>query len=210
MEFLWRYPLAVKFIRCYDSIQMPTITDVEQKIAQFNSENGPVEWLLTELFSKYPRNSDSDEVLLKTKVLNSLYNTNILAVGTVARHIVELPDLDALLATGSPEAVNLIAKVSIRGKGFWFLSFATKYCSWQNPSAYPIFDKNVYACLRFYREQDAFAKFALKDLWEYPVLFEAVTAFRRFYGLEQFNFKDLDKFLYQHGEELSSLSQNQA
>jgi hypothetical protein len=185
---------------------MPTVNDVKERIAQFNVENEEVEWLLTELFAKYPKNTDFNEVLLKTKLLNSLYSTNILAVGAVARHIVELPDLDALLAAGSPNAVNLIAKVSIQGKGFWFFSFATKYCSWHNPSAYPIFDKNVYACLRFYRKQDRFANFALKDLWDYPILLKAVTEFRAFYGLEQFNFKELDKFLYQHGEELSSPS----
>ena len=185
---------------------MPTVNDVKERIAQFNVENEEVEWLLTELFAKYPKNTDFNEVLLKTKLLNSLYSTNILAVGAVARHIVELPDLDALLAAGSPNAVNLIAKVSIQGKGFWFLSFAPKYCSWHNPSAYPIFDKNVYACLRFYRKQDRFANFALKDLWDYPILLKAVTEFRAFYGLEQFNFKELDKFLYQHGEELSSPS----
>jgi hypothetical protein len=185
---------------------MPTVNDVREKIAEFNRENEQVEWLLTELFAKYHKNTDYDAVLVKTKVLNLLYNTAILAIGAVARPIVALSGLDTLLAAESPDAVGLIANVSIQEKKYWFFSFATKYCSWHNPTAYPIFDKNVYACLRFYRKQDRFAKFALKDLWDYSAFLGVVTEFRRFYGLEQFNFKELDKFLYQHGSSLPPLS----
>ena len=185
----------------------PTIDDARVRIAQFNKENEQVEWLLTELFTKYPNNTNFNEVFLKTTVLNLLYTTNILAVNTVAQHIVGLSSLDTLLADGSPEAVRLIANVSINGKKFCFYSFATKYCSWHNQSGYPIFDRNVCACLRFYQKQDQFVKkFALDDLWYYRVFSDVLTKFRMRYGLEELNFKELDKFLYQHGAELLSQS----
>ena len=185
---------------------MFSITDVNKRIEQFDKENGPIEWLLTQLFRQFRSNTDLSEVLLKTKVLNLLYSTRIGDVNTVASHIVGLGGIDALLSAGSPDAVGLIANVQIKHRNFCFYSFATKYCSWHNPAAYPIYDKHVDTCLWFYKKQDPSATFLHQELWNYSIFLKVVSAFRNSYGLDSFTFKQLDKFLFYHGEELLSQS----
>jgi hypothetical protein len=82
-------------------------------------------------------------------------------------------------------------------------SFASKYCHWHNPTAYPIYDGNVEACLWFYRKQDGFATFA-RDGYSYPEFVRRVNAFRDFYGLTSFTYKQLDKLLWYLGDTLLS------
>jgi hypothetical protein len=130
---------------------------------------------------------------------NSLYATQIYALAAVARHIAGLR-IDSQLATGSLDAVDLIANVDISGKQRRNFSFATKYCSWHNPVSYPIYDTQVDASLWAYQRQDLFAPFARQDLRNYATFFTVVTAFRTFYGLDELSFKQLDKFLWLSGK----------
>ena len=131
----------------------PTADEVIRAEKKFDEENGPTEWVLTQLFQKFPENNDSEEVIVKTKVLNALYSTYILAVKRVATHITNL-GIDPDLRAGKPEIVDRIAKVQLQnGKTRNYFCFASKYCSWHNPMAYPIYDRNVEACLWCYRKQ---------------------------------------------------------
>ena len=77
-----------------------------------------------------------------------------------------------------------------------YLSFASKFCSWHNPTAYPIYDGNVHECLYSYQKQDSFAEFQNEDdLYYYQKLLDTVVAFRNHYGLNSLSFKQLDKFM---------------
>ncbi|MGA2905827.1 MAG: hypothetical protein ABSD98_18535, partial [Candidatus Korobacteraceae bacterium] len=185
------------------SLSRPTVDDVNKAEKKFDDENGSIEWLLTQLFEKFPDNTGPNEVLLKTKVLNLLYETRILAVNAVAQHITSLVNIDSCLTAGSPDAVDLIVSVKLGDKVRNNFSFATKYCNWHNPAAYAIYDGNVDACLWCYKKQDSFTTFARQDLRYsgYPVFLRIVTAFRDFYGLNSFSFKQLDKFLWEKGPE---------
>jgi len=178
----------------------PTADEVIAAEKIFDEENGPAEWLLTQLFQRFPNNTDLNEVALKTKVLNLLYNTQIRAVNIVASHIIGL-GIDSSLSDGSPDAVDLIAKVRFGDKERNNFSFASKYCNWHNPTAYPIYDVNVEACLWRYKKQDGFAKYP-REGYQYPDFLNIVTAFRNFYGLDSFTFKQLDKYLWYQGEKL--------
>jgi len=107
-------------------------------------------------------------VLLKVLVLNKLYGAMIrdIDVETVAKHIAGLASdrlLDQLLGQGSLDAVFLITDCPNVKQ---YLSFASKFCSWHNPTAYPISDKSVRACLWSYGKQYHFAKFRSEDLDE--------------------------------------------
>lgn len=181
-------------------LSRPTIDDVIRAEKKFDEENGAVEWLLTRLFKQYPENTDVDQVLLKTKVLNLLYSTQIRAVNVVAKHITGL-GIDPYLSAGAPEVVDLIAKVKLGEKIRNNFSFASKYCSWHNPTAYPIYDGNVDACLWHYKKQDSFIAFP-RNGYSYPDFVRIMIAFRDFYGLTLFSFKQLDKFLWYRGETL--------
>ncbi|MGA7314894.1 MAG: hypothetical protein WBX22_13065 [Silvibacterium sp.] len=49
-----------------------------------------------------------------------------------------------------------------------------------------------------------FAKFTQNDLWDYEKFHKIVTAFRDHYGLGSLSYKEIDKFLYQLGNEYFS------
>ena len=93
----------------------PTADEVIRAQETFNEENGPIEWILKQLFEKFPENTDFGEVVVKTKVLNVLYSTQIRAVNIVARHICSIA-IDADLKAGNPEIVDGIAKVQLSDK----------------------------------------------------------------------------------------------
>jgi hypothetical protein len=159
---------------------------------------------LGQLWAQFPRNTETAHVLLKVLVLNKLYSAQVrdIDVEILARHIAGL-GIDPLLAEGSPSTVDLITNCdNLRN----YFSFASKYCSWHNPDAYPIYDSRVDECLWSYQKRDGFAKkkFLRKDLWVYPGFCEVVTQFRDFYKLGSFNFKAIDKFLWLQGESLFS------
>jgi hypothetical protein len=180
----------------------PTADDVIRAAKKFDEENGPTEWVLTQLFQKFPENTDFGEVVVKTKVLNALYAVHVLAVSKVARHICSLA-IDADLKAGKAEIVDRIAKVQLSDKIHNFFAFASKYCSWHNPTEYPIYDSNVEECLWCYKKQDRFAEFDRYG-YDYPKFKGRVDAFRNFYGLSSTSYKQLDKFLWSLGDTLLS------
>lgn len=158
---------------------------------------------ISKLFQAFPHNQKIEDVWLKVVALNSLYNTNIYATYDVAKRVCEL-NIDAQLEQRSPEVVNQIASVKIRGKARRNYSFASKYCSWHVPDAYPIYDSFVERLIWAYEKQDRFAQFRRADLQDYPRYKETIESFRNFYGLTQFDFKKLDKFLWLYGKEVFS------
>jgi len=182
------------------ALEAPTAERVKAANLKFDHENELTEHTLEELFRQYPDNSDLRHVLLKVVAVNSLYHTCIFALDTVARHIHDNhKQIDAALASGSPEIVDLIARVKVKGKVYNFFSFATKFCSWHNPTAYPIYDAHVDHYLWNLQQQDHFASFLHPELWNYPKFVQIMTAFRDAHKLSAFSFKEIDKFLYLEG-----------
>jgi hypothetical protein len=187
----------------------PTVDDVLRAEKKFDEEAGPIEWVLTQLFQKFPENTDFGEVVVKTKVLNVLYSTQIRAVNIVARHICSLA-IDPDLRAGKPEIVDRIATVQLKDTTRYNFSFASKYCNWHNPTAYPIYDGNVEACLWHYKKQggsftDALAERGiafLRDGYDYAEFVRIVNAFRDGYKLTSFTYKQLDKLLWSLGDTL--------
>jgi hypothetical protein len=184
------------------ALQPPTPESVKSACERFDREHELIEQTLSELFHLYPLNNDLSHVLLKVVAVNSLYHTSVYALDTVARHIhAHHKEIDAALDKGSPQIVDKIAKVTVQGKVHNFFSFATKYCSWQNPNAYPIYDSRVDHYLWNLQQQTAFAtSFIHPHLWDYPKFHSIVVSFRDAHGLTSFTFKDIDKFLSLQGE----------
>ena len=99
--------------------------------------------------------------------------------------------------------VNDIAKVNVNGKKqFNFYSFATKYCSHHKPKDYPIYDSYVEKLLMALKKQDKFFKFHKAELKIYSSYKNILINFRKFYELEEFDLKQIDKYLWQAGKEL--------
>ena len=188
----------------------PTARLVRAACERFDREESVVENALKELFSLFPGNGNLSHVLLKVVAVNTLYSTQIRAysetipnVVDVAQHIhKKAREIDAGMSAGSPEVVETIARVSVPGKGRRNnFSFATKYCSWHKPEAYPIYDRNVQRYLEFLQEKSDFAKgFNVSAAyWTYAQFRGAMEGLRQHYGLGSFTFKEIDKFLWAEG-----------
>lgn len=150
-------------------------------------------------FTLCPENKDISDVLLKVSTLNDFYSTNIFSIYPVAKHITSL-DIDVRLKAGDVTLVGDIQRVVINGTERNFYSFATKYCSHHNPLEYPIYDSYVEKVLKHFRDLNGFAEFNNDDLKDYIRFKGALVDFRRFYHLEQFDLKEIDKYIWQLGK----------
>lgn len=178
----------------------PTLASAKEKIQEFDRDNYALESGLKQLIEAFPQNLDLGQILVKVSAINALYSTSIFGLFEVAKVISDVA-VDPLLEHGDSRAVSDIAKVQYSGKTRWNYSFASKYCSWHRPEMYPIFDSRVDFCLRSYQARDHFAKFTQNDLWDYGTFRRIVKQFQEHYGLESLSTKELDKFLYQLGNE---------
>lgn len=161
---------------------------------------------LKKLFTQTcPYNVDFDDVLIKVCALNALYSTNVRYLSTVAKHIVNL-QIDQRLAAKELALVDYIKPVLIttskgEQKTIRYYSFATKYCSHHFPEAYPMYDSYLAKILTHFKKKDKFYVFSESDLKNYLLYHEILVQFKKFYGLERFNMKELDKYLWQAGKE---------
>jgi hypothetical protein len=201
---------ATKMIR---PLIRPTQEAVDAACKIFDEGNRLIESTLRQLFDRVPRNDNLEDVFLKVITLNLLYTTQIRlyakAVPTtvdVANHIQKNAfEIDSALRDGSERAVELIADVSVTGKEKRsYFSFATKYCSWSNPKAFPIFDSRVekYLVSLFRHDNFAAAGVLRGKGCNYTKFRELIDEFRRHYGLQTDSYKEVDKFLYQSGSTL--------
>ena len=102
------------------------------------------------------------------------------------------------------DIVNKIAKghgirSSKTGNEFNFYSFATKYCSWHDQINYPIFDRYIDLVLKIYNSK---YKYNLdSNFRNYQNLIEVLNLFRITHKLENYSFKEIDKFLWYLGKD---------
>jgi hypothetical protein len=151
-------------------------------------------------FDLCPNNKDVVDVLLKASTLNDFYSTNIFSIYPVAKHICAL-DIDERLKAGDVTLVRDIQYVTIGDKEKNFYSFASKYCSHHNPLYYPIYDSYVYEVLRYFRNQHSFSDFQDGDLKDYAKFKSILIDFRAFYGLDKFNLKQIDQYVWLLGKD---------
>ena len=152
-------------------------------------------------FVTYPSNTLMEDVLVKVSTLNDFYSTNIFAAYKVAKHIISL-DIDERLNNSDITLVNDISKIEMdNGNIKNFYSFASKYCSHHKPLDFPIYDSFVNTLLKYFRDTDSFYEFKNKDLKDYVKFKNILIEFQKYYGLEQFNLKEIDKYLWLLGKE---------
>ena len=133
---------------------------------------------LWKLFAQtYPRNFDMEDVLIKVCSLNTFYSTNI---------FLHSPLLSTLL-------IWTLISVSYSSSFHW--------CSHHFPECYPIYDSFVEKMLMYFKRVDNFFKFKKDDLRHYPTYYSVLTQFSNHYGLDSFNLKEIDKYLWQAGKD---------
>lgn len=156
---------------------------------------------LDKLFHKdYKYNTDLNEILIKCSCLNDFYSTNIFLIYPVAKNIYDLK-IDKRLKQGDPSLVNDIAHVTISGKEKVFYSFASKYCSHHNNIEFPIYDYFVDKMLMYFQKRDKFSNFKSNDLKDYVKFKNVLIDFKKYYDIDEYNLRDIDKYLWIAGKE---------
>ncbi len=148
----------------------------------------------------YKYNTDLNEILIKCSCLNDFYSTNIFSIYPVAKKIFELK-IDKRLNEGDPTLVNDIAHITINDKDKFFYSFATKYCSHHNNIEFPIYDYFVDRMLMYFKTKDKFASFKQADLKDYAKFKKILIDFKKYYNIDEYNLRDIDKYLWIAGKE---------
>lgn len=183
-------------------IPRPSKYEVKKYLQEWDNKEEYVlqEKSLNKLFLKtYPQNNDICEILIKASTLNDFYSTNIYSIFSVAKHIYSL-NIDERLERKDETLVNDIATVTIKGKRKRFYSFATKYCSHHFPKDFPIYDRYVEKVLMYFNKQDSFVNFRREDLKDYLKFKDILIQFRRFYNIEEYSLKDIDRYIWQLGK----------
>jgi hypothetical protein len=183
----------------------PSVSEVNKYLNEWKNLEGYTsqERALNKLFLELlPGNSEITDILLKASCLNDFYSTNIFSIYPVAKHILNIKDLDKRLKAGDISLVNELGKLEISGKKKYFYSFSTKYCSHHNPIDFPIYDSYVEKILLYFNKIDKFSSFKRIDLKDYKKFKEILLDFQRYYKLERFNLKEIDRYLWLLGKEI--------
>lgn len=201
-DLSWNHLVGVGVMKKNINVPSPSVEQVEFYLSAWNNlENYHLqEEALDKLFfTLCPENKSISDILLKVVALNDFYSTNIFSVYPVAKHILAL-DIDSRLNNGDTTLVLDIQKVVINNTERNFYSFATKYCSHHKPLEYPIYDSYVERMLCYFRDCDGFSLFRTSELKDYEKYKDTLIKFRLFYGLERYNLKQIDKYMWQLGK----------
>jgi len=169
----------------------------------------PGDELLGTIFSEIrsSENPTLKQVQEAVIILNSLYNTNLQNVITTSSNIKEqLQDLLRKINERDLTVIDDITNINKQGENAQFnnkiYSFATKFCSFINPS-YPIFDRYssnlLFMILNRYDE-----RFPLKNLGNYSIFCQKYEVFLSKYSLDDTNYKNTDTFLWMYGKILAA------
>ena len=169
-----------------------------KKLEKYTSQERALNKLFLELL---PGNSEITDILLKASCLNDFYSTRIFAIYPVAKRILSIKDLDKRLKAGDIKLVRELGNVKIGDNKRYFYSFATKYCSHHNPIVFPIYDSYVEKVLVYFNKVDKFSSFKIKDLKDYRKFKGILLDFQRYYKLERFDLKEIDRYLWLLGKE---------
>jgi len=153
----------------------------------------------------YPENSVLSDVLIKTCLINDLYGTNVYGTYSMARHIYEL-NIDDDLTGCSKVRLSLVSKIAhckFKENIRVCYSFATKYCNWHDPISFPIYDGIVDNVLWAYRKQGCLSRYKANDVQDYTFFKGVIDQLISCFNLSEFNYKQIDKFLWMYGRNVS-------
>lgn len=192
----------------YDYIMNIKVSDEGIKKALIELQSDPRvqlnEVALEKLFRKtYPDNTKKSEIHIKVSALNTLYSTQLRGRSyPVTNHIYSL-DIDDRLRSGDISVVDDIIRTPIGdNKLYRCYSFATKFCSFHNPEAFPIYDSYVDSIIKYLQKKDGFAGDKTLNNRDYQSFVRSIRSFQNFYKLGSYSIKDIDKYLWSLGYEL--------
>ncbi len=173
---------------------VPSVKDAEWFIntwREVRKFSAPVD-AISKICKQYPNNNNLEEVLIKCAVIDNFSSTNVFDLYKMADHIVK-KNIDEKLKKGDYSLVNDIAKVEIGGKKRNFYSFASKYCHYHKSDSFAIYDSYVAKVLCVFLDKKE------KELRKYNTFMDALKNFRQRYNLENYEYDNLDKYLWRLG-----------
>lgn len=103
--------------------------------------------LLCQVFRSYPEIDYLPLVQMNVCLVNRVYWTRLWAEQKMAEHLVgKTRILTGAMRNGNPAAIELIG-ITDYAPDTTFWSFATKFCHFQNPDSYPMYDTHVRCAL---------------------------------------------------------------
>ena len=183
--------------------------DTKDLFDNYRAQEAALEWL----FKTYPTNTDLNQVLIKVAALDVFYSTRIYHPTETAQHICKLKDFDERVKAGDLSLVTDVAvftvklKHDIKRKNIVtkkkgedlkknIFSFASKYCSWHNPEAYPIYDSKVKEKLKVFKTHlKSGLTYKKGDLNTYEGFCKAITEVRDKFCLGP-SMKQIDRYLW--------------
>ena len=133
--------------------------ELQHNIVISSTDYGGERKLLSDVFRKFPENTDINIVAMKISLIDLTNSTHLsqyksrINLYDLSKLIVGISDFDLRLSQGDPEIVNIIAKNT---GAINLFSFATKYCTNHNMIVYgrddySIFDSVVKTTLPKYK-----------------------------------------------------------
>lgn len=183
---------------------VPNTSLVSNYIAKWNADPILVgnNKALDKLFAQvYPTNTAVEEVLVKVITLNCLFSTRVLDkdIQTVTACIVGIANMDARLKAGDISLVKELCRAFGQSKLKEYQSFASKYCAFHNPDAFPPYDRFVRFVLQQYCRQKVLKNIKITSLDDYNVYVYAIDQLKKQYGLNP-NYRELDHWLWLMGK----------
>ncbi|MDO4896742.1 MAG: hypothetical protein Q3971_05195 [Moraxella sp.] len=186
------------------NIPTPSIDEVNKYLTLWQTlENYRLqENALNKLFIELaPNNTDISDVLIKSATLNDFYSTNIFTIYPVAKHIMQVKNIDERLKNGDVTLIDDIKTITINGKTKHFYSFTSKYCSHHNSNDFPIYDSYVEKVLLYLNKTHRFSDFNQANLKDYAKFKSVLLDFQAFFKLDDYNLKQIDQYLWLLGKE---------
>ena len=175
----------------------PYLTIFRQEEGYFDDDEKRISY-----FKNNPLNAEASEVLMKISTMEHRQIDQLLPSRQImADHIASL-QIDEALRQGAPEVVDAIAHLEVRDTPYFLYSFATRYCNWHNMDAYPIYDPTIHKLLTFYRQANGQDALLTDELYHYPRFKELMVDFQQQLAMSDFNFKEIDKFVWIHGDKI--------
>ena len=180
----------------------PCKQEVELKIKEWNEtpKYYDSDKAIYELIAKFPDNTDVHSVYIKCQMINGaessrLYNKYIY---DIAKNITKVNNINERIKAGDLSVVKDIAECGIEKKIY---SFATKYCSAHNKTAFPKKDSLVAGRLRelngdFHFTDKPTNVSSLGNYKNYRDYVAVIDDFRRFFALEEYTYKEIDEYLW--------------
>ncbi|MEQ8475866.1 MAG: hypothetical protein RIB54_06470 [Fulvivirga sp.] len=143
-------------------------------------------------------NNTAQEIKMKLSCFRVPYLDNLKTGMNILASFIASLNLEPLMRTGSPDAVNRMTSFVIE-EDLGFLEFATTYCNWHNHEGFPIYREEVQQLLD---KLNCSVQLNNKD--SYEVFSASLRSFRTTYNLEELNFKELDKFIWLFAKKVKS------